>query len=110
MDETNAPAVEDPTDLSASRRGQARRDAIARRAAKSDDDDLRWLMGNARGRRFVWRLLDRAGVFRSTFSTNAMQMSFAEGMRNEGLRLIGQIHLLCPETYPVMLKEATDAA
>jgi hypothetical protein len=34
-----------------------------------------------------------------------MQMAFAEGNRNEGLRILNQIHTLCPELYPVMMKE-----
>lgn len=64
-------------------------------------------MGTKRGRRIVWQQLDRAGVFRLSFNTNAMQMAFAEGGRNEGLRTLAQIHATCPELYPVMLKEAT---
>ena len=95
----------DPTDIRAiddAQAEQAERDRLAR---ESEDGDVRWLMGSKRGRRIVWRLLDRAGVFRLSFNTNAMSMAFAEGNRNEGLRVLAQIHALCPELYPVMVKE-----
>ena len=65
-------------------------------------------MGSKRGRRIVWRFLDRAGVFRLSFNTNAMTMAFAEGNRNEGLRILAQIHALCPELYTTMVKETND--
>jgi type IV secretory pathway TrbL component len=61
-----------------------------------------------RGRRIVWRMLDQAGVFRSSFNTNAMTMAFAEGSRNQGLRMLAIIHASCPEQYPTMMKEQTD--
>jgi hypothetical protein len=68
-------------------------------------EDFKWLMGSKRGRRIVWRQMERAGVFRLSFNTNAMAIAFAEGNRNEGLFTLSQIHTVCPELYPVMLKE-----
>lgn len=95
----------DPLDL----RGQERAAEDAKHRDKlaqiNEADDFKWLMGSKRGRRIVWRHLDRAGVFRLSFNTNAMHMAFAEGNRNEGLRILAQIHALCPELYPVMMKE-----
>jgi hypothetical protein len=73
---------------------------------ESEEADLQWLMSSKRGRRIVWRLLDRAGVFRLSFNTNAMSMAFSEGNRNEGLRILGLIHTICPNLYPTMVKEA----
>lgn len=95
----------DPLDIRSQERtkdAQALRDKLT---AENEQADLKWLMGSKRGRRIVWRQLDRAGVFRLSFNTNAMTMAFAEGNRNEGLRTIAQIHTLCPELYPVMVKE-----
>lgn len=110
MDDQYSTAFEDPTDLRGQKRAQDRRDERARLAAKADDDDLVWLMDSKRGRRIVWRSLERAGVFRISFSTNAMSMAFAEGLRNDGIRLLLQIHTLCPDAYPLMIKEAGNAA
>lgn len=100
----------DPIDLRGQDRAAAeaeRRDKLAR---ETEEGDIKWLMASKRGRRIMWRLLDRAGVFRLSFNTNAMAMAFAEGNRNEGLRLLAQIHALCPELYTTMVKEnANDA-
>jgi hypothetical protein len=100
----------DPTDL----RGQeASRDEEATRrrlAAEVEELDVKWLMSNKRGRRILWRLLERAGVFRLSFDTNAMRMSFNEGNRNYGLRTWELIHSTCPELYAVMLKESNDGS
>jgi hypothetical protein len=95
----------DPTDIQSQERAKANADLRAKLAKDTEEADFRWLMGSKRGRRIVWRLLDRAGVFRLSFNTNAMAMSFAEGNKNEGLRTLTQIHTLCPELYPVMVKE-----
>ena len=73
---------------------------------QSEAEDVKWLMGSARGRRMLWRQLERAGVFRLSFNTNSMTMAFAEGARNEGLRLLSLIHANCSDQYPLMLKEA----
>lgn len=98
----------DPTDTEGQQ--QQRDDAELRKRLNRDteESDFKWLMGNKRGRRIVWRQLDRAGVFRLSFNTNAMAMAFAEGSRNEGLRVLNQIHTLCPELYTTMVKEAND--
>lgn len=69
------------------------------------DDDTRWLMATATGRRIVWRLLVRARVFGSTFDQHAGVMSFNEGQRSQGLQILADINRLCPHQYPVMTQE-----
>lgn len=100
-------STHDPLDL----RGQdARKAELAEKARFARDQeiaDVKWLMQRQQGRRIIWRLLDQAGVFRLSFNTNAMQMAFAEGNRNAGLRMQALIHECCPELYPVMVKEQT---
>jgi len=95
----------DPLDLRGQDRSKAERELRDRLAKENEEADIKWLMGNKRGRRVLWRLLDQAGVFRSSFNTNAMSMSFAEGNRNYGLRTLALIHEQCPELYPTMMKE-----
>lgn len=95
----------DPTDI----RGQEQAGEDARKrkqlASQAENEDFKWLMSTKRGRRIVWGLLEQAGVFRLSFNTNAMQMAFAEGNKNGGLRTLAMIHALCPELYPTMMKE-----
>lgn len=95
----------DPLDINGQAQAKADADQRSRLSRDTEESDLKWLMSSKRGRRIVWRLLDRAGVFRLSFNTNAMQMAFAEGNRNEGLRVLAQIHTLCPELYPAMVRE-----
>ena len=95
----------DPFDHASQEAQQRQRADKARLETQREADDLKWLMGSRRGRRIVWRQLERAGVYRLSFNTNAMQMAFAEGARNEGLRLLALINATCPESYLDMLKE-----
>lgn len=98
----------DPLDQDAqdkARKDRATRDKLA---DLSETEDVKWLMGSKRGRRFLWRVLERAGVYRLSFNTNSMTMAFAEGARNEGLRLLATIHSACPDLYATMLKEANE--
>ena len=97
----------DPFNIESQEATQADRALTARLARETEESDVRWLMSNRRGRRVLRRLLDQAGVFRSSFSTTAMQMAFNEGFRNYGLRMLDLIHTTCPELYPQMMKEQT---
>ena len=89
---------------------QARFDAqlAAEKRRAVESDDIKWLMNDIKGRRIVWRILDRAGVFRSSFSSDSLIMAFSEGRRNEGLALLQTINLVCPELYIKMSKEAAE--
>lgn len=97
--------TQDPTDIYAIEHAQQ---AVADRAKFELDleiGDLQWLMKDKRGRRFVYRMLERAGVWRLSFNTNALSMAFNEGARNEGLRLLAQITEHCMDRYSEMLQE-----
>jgi hypothetical protein len=86
----------------------AQRDEHAKRlelTRKQETADFEWLMADPRGRRIVWRQLAAAGVFQSSFDPAAMNMAFNEGRRSEGLRLLAQVHELCPDLYVTMMKE-----
>jgi hypothetical protein len=75
---------------------------------KVEIDDLLWLMRDKRGRRIAHGQLERSGVFRSSFHTNALTMAFNEGGRNEGLRLLALLMQHCPELHTQMLKEHSE--
>ena len=76
-----------------------------KRRAQEQADDLRWLLSGPRGRRIAWRWLESAGVFRTSFSADALAMAFAEGQRNAGLRLMDQVLAVRPDAYTQMVKE-----
>ena len=77
----------------------------AKSARESELDDFAWLMGDVRGRRFVWRYLSECGVFKTSFTGNSTTF-FNEGARNMGLKLMADINDACPELYQVMVSEA----
>lgn len=76
----------------------------ARRRAR-EVEDLKWLAGHPQGRRIAWRLLEQAGVFRSTFNTNAMTMAMSEGRRTLGLFLLDELMEVAPEVLTRMMQE-----
>ena len=94
-----------PLDLKSQQKSKDSKKSEERIDRQNEESDIKWLMSSKRGRRLIWRLLEQAGVFRSSFNTNAMAMSFAEGNRNYGLQILNLIHTLCPELYPTMIKE-----
>ena len=94
-----------PLDLKSQQKSKDTKKFAEKIDRQNEESDIKWLMSSKRGRRLVWRLLEQAGVFRSSFNTNAMAMSFSEGNRNYGLQILNLIHTLCPELYPTMIKE-----
>jgi len=87
-------------------RRQAERER-ERQRAEEEIADVDWLMHQPEGRRFIYRLLEQAGVYRSTFSDNALQTAFAEGERNLGLRYLAMVQEHCLERFILMLEEKT---
>jgi hypothetical protein len=97
----------DPTDLAGNEQAQRDRAKQQRTEHYLASEDMKWLMGSKRGRRIVWRILERTGIFRSSFTGNS-ETFFKEGMRNVGLVLMAQINEACPESYTTMVKEQND--
>jgi hypothetical protein len=94
----------DPTDIEGQRLVKQKAKDEEKLRKQVEADDVRWLMGDKRGRRIMWRLLEKTGLYRSSF-TGTSQTFFNEGMRNIGLMLMAEIHEFAPEQYAVMLKE-----
>jgi hypothetical protein len=74
-------------------------------AREVEDADIRWLMSSKRGRRIVWRLLEQSELFAQEFRPDGLWLAFAAGRRHFGGSILEQIHSLCPELWPVMVKE-----
>ena len=96
----------DPTDIRSQEREKEERRVREKMTADTESSDIRWMMKGPKGRRIIWRLLEQAGVFRSSFNPNSMTMAFQEGQRNMGLRLLGLVHEHCPEHYNTMVEES----
>lgn len=97
-------ADHDPTDLHGNELAQADRARRERLVVQTEAEDIKWLMSGKRGRRVVWRLLERAGVHRSSFTGNS-ETFFREGQRNIGLMYEALVFDHAPENYSVMVAE-----
>ena len=71
-------------------------------------DDFKWVLSDVRGRRFIWGLLEEAGVYSSSFDGSAETTIFNEGNRNQGLKILSMIHEVAPDMYATMIKEKKD--
>lgn len=95
----------DPTDLKRIERDAEADQALAIDRRRKELEDLRWLLGHPQGRRIVTRLLDEAGVFRSSFNHSGSLMAFNEGKRHIGLFLTGELMEASADGYLKILKE-----
>jgi hypothetical protein len=98
----------DPLDTESQAKARQDRENREMLATKQEAADIEWLMSSKRGRRMVWGVLVRAGVFRLSFNTNSMQMAFNDGAKAEGLRMLALVNSVCPEQYVQMSKESKE--
>lgn len=92
------------------RRHVERKAKGARARQRRLDEDLRWLMGDARGRRLMWARLTEAGIFQTSMRQTPEWTAFREGRREMGLIDIGEIMRVCPDLYSKMQAEAQSKA
>jgi hypothetical protein len=81
-----------------------RADLVVRR----QDEDLRWVLSDPRGRRFLWELLGRCGLYRLSYEHSGSATMFKEGERNVGLTLLGRITEVDHAAYLLAQEEAQD--
>ena len=67
--------------------------------------DLVFVMGDKRGRRFVWRLLTEAKIYHTVYQESQAAMALLEGKRQIGLFLVDEIERECPSEYDKMKAE-----
>lgn len=95
----------DPLDIDEQEAAETRREEATRLQRSIEVDDLKWLMGDKRGRRFVARLLNKAGVLAVDFTPDAMVVAFREGRRSLGVELMQETTEHTLDDYNRMTKE-----
>jgi hypothetical protein len=84
----------------------------AARAAKAEESQsssvIASLMSAPSGRSYIYRLLEKCHIFSSSFSTSPLSTAFAEGERNVGLQILGDLMRFVPDQYLQMIREAHD--
>jgi hypothetical protein len=94
----------DPIDIVGQEKRQAEMAKDRKNLRNGQIEDFKWLMSDKRGRRFIWRLLEMTGVYRTSFTGNSTTF-FNEGQRNIGLMVVNEVHSNCPELYETLIKE-----
>jgi len=61
-------------------------------------NDIKSVMETPAGRRFIWRVMDRAGVFRGCFTGNSTTF-YNEGRRDMGLFVLNDVLETCPKLF-----------
>lgn len=80
-----------------------------KQASERERADLLTVLDSVQGRRFVWKCLCDAGVFRlSHVPGDSHSTAFHEGRRSQGLALTLAIQQLNPSLYHRMAQEAHD--
>ena len=95
----------EPTDSRAREAQRAEQAERNRVAAETQVGDLRHVMRDAKGRRFVRRLFDLANLTRSRFSANNSEMSRLEGQADFAIAIHDLAERELPELYLEMVKE-----
>jgi hypothetical protein len=73
-------------------------------------EQLRRILQDEDVRDFLWRLLKHCNVYVTTFDNNFGRMSFNEGARNIGLRLLSDICEADPSAEMKMRRKAIEMA
>jgi len=89
--------------------------AAVEKAAKTKRDlerrakrDFEWLMNDPKGRRIMWSLIERAGIYRVGFVETRgdhASMAFLDGQKNIGIELMHRCIAETPAHYALMVKE-----
>lgn len=85
--------------------GKQQRDNSAKARRLRELDDLKVVMQQPEGRRFMWRLLEQCGVYRTSFTGNS-ETFFREGQRNVGLWALTEMQEAAPDQFLMTMQEA----
>lgn len=97
--------MNDPTDLRGHEREAEADEAVASEKRRKELEDVKWLMAHPQGRRIAARILDQAGVNRSSFNHSGSLMAFNEGRRDIGLWFTAEMLEAAPAGYFKLLTE-----
>lgn len=101
------PDPEEPLDLGNPEHVQDRNRKV-KLERREEYEDLRFILGSAPGRRWMWKHLSALGPFRTPFGTDPYLSYFEGGRQNVALTLIAEISAAAPDLYNLMQKENQD--
>lgn len=93
-----------PFDLTQEAEAKAAQEQADKLLRVDEIDDFKWLVSDKRGRRFLWRLLGKTGLFDTAFRPGE-ESQYCNGMRNIGNIFWTELQSLAPEKYHLMATE-----
>jgi hypothetical protein len=84
-----------------------KKEEILKRIKDREVEDLKKLLSIPEGRRYIWKLMSSAGVFRTSFTGNSTTF-FNEGKREIGLMVISEVMAASPTAFAQMQNEFTN--
>lgn len=75
-------------------------------ARLKEKEELSKLLNSAGGRWFLWRLLQKCGLYSTTSHLDPHRMAIESGKRDVGLWVIEQVNEVDPAGYMKLVKEA----
>lgn len=97
--------MRDPLDTAQDEARIAEEAKRAKLRRERDIDDLKWLMAHAQGRRFICRMLEESGVYRTSFHVSGSTAAHNEGRKHIGYVLTSELMEFTPGAYVRLLKE-----
>lgn len=85
------------------------READRQRREIQELSDFKSVIDTVEGRRFIRRVLAECGIHQTSFTGDALTMSFKEGRRSVGLWL-QSLFFDCPDQYIKLLKEESNVS
>lgn len=76
----------------------------AKRVRNSELEDMRALVKSPAGRRAMWRIMSRCGIYQRSFTGNS-ETFFREGRRDVGLFILEELEAASPEVIYQMQRE-----
>jgi len=92
----------------ATRRDVREAEKAAAQAERNRREIISTLAGQPAGRRYLWAILEEAGLFRDIFHESHAAMAYAEGRRSMGRQLLNDLVAFAPDDFTLMLKEANN--
>ena len=72
---------------------------------RREREDIKFLLADGRGRRFLWKYLSKCGIYKTSFGEGNDRTNYYEGQRSVGLMLLSEILDVDPEGYTKLIEE-----
>ena len=73
-----------------------------------EESELKDILNTYGGRAYIWRVLSRCGLFKSSFTGEPNSTFFREGQRDIGLNMLSEIMELDGAAFQKMQQEAVE--